>query len=148
MAQPIPLRLPQHNGAGYGEHHGDGTRKRAEAISSALELLQLLHDRGVLDLLRGAVAAGDQLMDILATAAATPDSVRALRNLIRLTKFIANIPPEFLNNLTNTVMESAERAKTQPAPSLLQLLLRLRSENSRRTAGFTLDLLERLGKVQ
>jgi uncharacterized protein YjgD (DUF1641 family) len=148
MAQPIPFQLRPRTGAGDGEHPGDATQKHAEAISSALELLQLLHDRGVLDLLRGAVGAGDQLMDILAAAAATPDSVRALRNLIQLTKFIANIPPEFLSNLTNSVMEGAERAKTQPAPSLLQLLLRLRTENSRRTAGFTLDLLERLGKVQ
>ena len=43
--------------------------KHTDAIVSALELLQLLHDRGVLDLLRGLVGAGDQLVGMLTAAA-------------------------------------------------------------------------------
>ncbi|PYV36314.1 MAG: hypothetical protein DMG06_31000, partial [Acidobacteria bacterium] len=76
MAQPIPLLVRPQNGAGADGPLRDAPHKHAEAILSALELLQLLHDRGVLDLLRGVLGAGDQLVDILTAAVDTPESLR------------------------------------------------------------------------
>jgi uncharacterized protein YjgD (DUF1641 family) len=136
MAQPIPF-VPQTRPA--AEPH-------AEAIDSALQLLQLLHDRGVLDLLRGLVGAGDQVVDILTTALNTPEAIRGIRNFLLLTKFFATIPPEVLNGLVQTATEGAAREQSHEAPSLLQLMRRMNSENTRHTLAVMLDLIEGVGK--
>jgi uncharacterized protein YjgD (DUF1641 family) len=137
MAQPISF-IPSQPNAGAGEH--------AEAIDSALDLLQLLHDRGVLDLLRGLVGAGDQVVDMLTTALNTPEAVRGIRNFLLLTKFFATIPPEVLSGLVQTANEGAEREKSNQAPGLLHLLRRMNSESSRHAIAVMLDLLEGVGK--
>jgi uncharacterized protein YjgD (DUF1641 family) len=136
MAQPIPFVPPARSA---GEPH-------AEALDSALDLLQLLHDRGVLDLLRGLVGAGDQVVDILTTALNTPEAIRGIRNFLLLTKFFATIPPEVLSGLVQTATAGAEREKSNQAPGLLQLLRRMNSENSRHAVAVMLDLLEGVGK--
>jgi len=146
MAQPIPLMLAP-KGVDPAERLTDGLDKHTDAILSALELLQLLHDRGVLDLLRGLVGAGDQLAGILTAAAGTPESLRGIRNFILLTKFFASIPPDVLNSLVRAASEGAEREKAQQAPGVLQLLRRAGSENSRHAIAVTLDLLESVGKA-
>ena len=146
MAQPIPLTLTP-KGPDPAERLEDALDKHTDAIVSALELLQLLHDRGVLDLLRGLVGAGDQLVGILTAAAGTPESLRGMRNFILLTKFFASIPPDVLNSLVRAASEGAEREKAQQAPGVLQLLRRAGGENSRHAIAVTLDLLESVGKA-
>jgi uncharacterized protein YjgD (DUF1641 family) len=146
VAQPISLLPPHQNGAGADRHLRESPHEHADAILSALELLQLLHDRGVLDLLRGMVGAGDQLVATLTAAVDTPESLRAIRNFILLTRFFGSIPPDVLNSLVQTVTEGAQREKTHRAPGVFELLRRLRSENSRHAIAVTLDLLESVGK--
>jgi uncharacterized protein YjgD (DUF1641 family) len=145
MAQPIPLTLiPQ--GAEPAKRLEDALHKHTDAIVDALELMQLLHDHGVLDLLRGLVGAGDELVGILTTAAGAPESLRAMRNFILLTKFFASVPPNVLDSLVRTAAEGAQREKAHRAPGLLHLLRRTGSENSRHAIAVTLDLLESVGK--
>jgi uncharacterized protein YjgD (DUF1641 family) len=146
MAQPISLLPPHQNGAGADRHLRDSPHQHADAILSALELLQLLHERGVLDLLRGMVGAGDQLVGTVTAAVDTPESLRAIRNFILLTKFFGSIPPDVLNSLAQTALRGANREKASRAPGMLHLLRRLRSENSRHAIAVTLDLLESVGK--
>jgi uncharacterized protein YjgD (DUF1641 family) len=136
MAQPIPFTVP--------EPKVDSSHE--EAIQSALELLQLLHDRGVLNLLRGLVGAGDQVVDILTSAIDTREAIRGIRNFLLVTKIFASIPPEVLNSLIQAAETSAEREKVQKAPSLLHLVRRLNSENCRHALAVTLDLVEGVGK--
>ena len=146
MAQPIPLTVTPRNEPDSLERLDAALRNHTDAILSALQLLQLLHDRGVLDLLRGLVGAGDQLAGMATAALDSPDSVRAIRNFILLTKFFASIPPDVLDSLVRTAMEGAEREKSNQAPGVLQLLRRMSSENSRHAIAVTLDLLESVGK--
>src|SRR5579863_469171 len=146
MAQPISLVPPHQNGTAADRHLHDAPHQHADAILSALELLQLLHDRGVLDLLRGMVGAGDQLVGAVTAAVDTPESLRAIRNFILLTKFFGSIPPDILNSLVQAGLEGANREKASRAPGMLHLLRRLRSENSRHALAVTLDLLESVGK--
>ncbi|HTZ73427.1 MAG TPA: hypothetical protein VMB47_05880 [Candidatus Aquilonibacter sp.] len=147
MAQPIPLEAPVRDAREQlrkqlerapGEH--------AEAILEAYETLQALHDHGALDLLRGMVGARDRLTDTLAVAVDAPPVVRAIRNFILLTKFFANLNSDVLGSLTQTAIAGAEKQKAVRAPGLLQLLNRLRSENSRHALSVMLDLLEAAGK--
>lgn len=146
MAQPIPLTLTP-KGPDPTERLEDALHKHTDAIVSALELLQLLHNRGVLELARGLVGAGDQLVGILTAAAGAPESLRGMRNFILLTKFFASIPPEVLESLVRTASEGAEREKANRAPGLLQLLRRAGSEDSRHAMAVTIDLLESVGKA-
>ena len=146
MAQPIPLKLTP-KGADPADRLEDALHKHTDAIVSALELLQLLHDRGVLNLLLGLVGAGDQLAGILTAAAGAPDSLHGIRNFILLTKFFASIPPDVLDGLVRTAGQGAEREKAQRAPGVLQLLRRAGSEDSRHAIAVTLDLLESVGKA-
>jgi uncharacterized protein YjgD (DUF1641 family) len=146
MAQPISSLPPHQNGAGVDRRLREAPHSHAEAILSTLELLQLLHDRGVLELLRGVVSAGDQLVDTLTAAVDNPESLRAIRNFLLLTKFFGSIPPDVLNSVVQTVVEGAERERAHKAPGLLQLLRRFRSEHSRHAIAVTLDLLESVGK--
>ena len=146
MAQPIPL-TPIPKGPDPAERLADALHKHTDALVSALELLQLLDDRGVLNLLRGLVGAGDQLVGILTAAAGTPESLRGMRNFILLTKFFTSIPPEVLDSLVRTAAEGAEREKANQAPGFLQLLRRAGSEDSRHAMAVTLDLLESVGKA-
>jgi uncharacterized protein YjgD (DUF1641 family) len=146
MAQPISALPPHQNGTGADRHLREFPHQHADAILSALELLQLLHDRGVLELLRGMVGAGDRVVGTLTAAVDTPESLRAIRNFILLTKFFGSIPPDILESLVQTVTEGAQREKTHRAPGVFELLRRLRSENSRHAIAVTLDLLESVGK--
>jgi uncharacterized protein YjgD (DUF1641 family) len=146
MAQPISTLPPHQNGSGADRHLHESMDQHADAISSSLELLQLLHDRGVLELLRGVVGAGDRLVGTLTAAVDTPESLRAIRNFILLSKFFGSIPPEILNSLVQTATEGAKREKTRKAPGVFELLRRLRSEDSRHAIAVALDLLESVGK--
>lgn len=146
MAQPITFEAPAKHGPANMEQLRNAPAEHAEALLSAYELLQLLHDRGVLNLLRGVVGAGDELIGAMAAALNTPESIRGIRNFLLLTKFFASIPPEVLSSLAETVNSGAKREKAQKAPGLLQLLWRLRNENSRHAAAVGLDLLEGVGK--
>jgi uncharacterized protein YjgD (DUF1641 family) len=118
----------------------------AEAIDSALELLQLLHDRGALDLLRGLVGASGELTGLVSTALNSPEAIRGIRNFLLLTKFFATIRPEILSGLVQTATDGTKRMETGEAPSLLQLIRRLSSAESRRALSVLADLLEGAGK--
>jgi uncharacterized protein YjgD (DUF1641 family) len=146
MAQPIPLSVPPQRVSGDEQRLRNAPAEHAEAILSAYELLQLLHDRGVLNLLRGAVGAGDQLVDTLTEAVDKPESIRAIRNFILLTKFFSSIRPDLLHGLVRTAADGAKREKARKAPGLLSLLWRLRNEDSRRALAVALDVVEGVGK--
>ncbi len=146
MAQPITFHAPVKPAPTNMERLRNAPAEHADALLSGYELLQLLHDRGVLNLLRGMVAGGDALVSTLTAAVDTPESIRAIRNFLLLTKFFASIPPDVLSSLADTVSSGAKREKAHKAPGVLHLLWRLRNEDSRHAAAVALDLLEGLGK--
>ncbi len=146
MAQPITLHQNL-NGATRAEASlPTATEQHAEAVETAYEVLQLLHDRGVLNLLRGLLVAGDRVIDTLVEAVDTPESIRAIRNFLLLTKFFGNIRPEVLNNLVLAATEGAQREKSHKAPGFFELYRRLRSADTRHALAVTLDLMESVGK--
>lgn len=145
MAKPIAFE-PEPPGNPNIEKLQSAPTDHADALVSALDLLQLLHDRGVLNLLRGVVGAGDEIVTSAAVALNSPEVLRAVRNFLLLTEFFASIPPDVLESLVNTARKGARREKSHKPPGLLSLMWRLRSENSRHAASVGLDLLEGLGK--
>ena len=147
MAEPISFNgTPRASSMTNLEQLQNAPIHHAEAVLSGYELLQLLHDRGVLNLLRGLLGAGGDFINTISAAIDTPESIRAIRNFLLLTKFFASIPPNVLGSLVETVKDGARWERSHKAPSLLRLIWRLRNKNSRHAASIALDLLEGLGK--
>jgi uncharacterized protein YjgD (DUF1641 family) len=146
MAQPIPFTV--HERPPYEEERlRDAPAEHAEAIRSAFEVLQLLHDRGILNLVRGFLAAGGELADIVTASLNTPESIRSIRNVLLLTRLLGSLPPEAVQSMLNAVISATDRPAGQNPPGILELFRRMRTENSRRGLAVAVDLLEALGKA-
>ena len=96
MAQPIALELPHRDPREELRARLENAPiEHAAAVLSGYELLQGLHDRGVLELLRAAVGSGDKLVETAVEAARTPEAIRGMRNVLILAKMMGSIEPEF-----------------------------------------------------
>jgi uncharacterized protein YjgD (DUF1641 family) len=122
--------------------------EHAEALLAGYELLQRLHERGVLDILNGALSAGDTLLDTVVEVAKTPQAIRTVRNLLLLSQVLGNIEPELLDVIVRSVPEGLAQvsAKRSETPGLFSLLQKFSSKDSRRAMGATAELLESVGK--
>ncbi len=97
MARPISLELPPRDPREeLRKRLEEAPIEHAEALLDSYELLQQLHDHGVLELLRGALGASDKLIEAAVDAANSDESVRAIRNAIILGKMLGSINPEVL----------------------------------------------------
>jgi uncharacterized protein YjgD (DUF1641 family) len=146
MAQAIPFIVQQHPQR-EEERLRNAPVEHTEAILSALEVLQLMHDRGVLDLMRGLLGAGDELVNIVTASLKTPQSIRSMRNLLLLTSLLSSVSPEVIQSIVDSLISATNQRAGQDAPGLLELFRRMRSENSRRGLAVAVDLIEALGKV-
>jgi uncharacterized protein YjgD (DUF1641 family) len=122
--------------------------EHAEAVLAAFEVLQGLHDRGLLDLLRGALGAGDQLLETVVETARTPEGMRALRNLICLSRLLGSIEPERLQRLIQGIPDDLARATAEGERKigLWTLFRRIRGRDALRGLAAVLDLLEGFGR--
>jgi uncharacterized protein YjgD (DUF1641 family) len=155
VAKPIPLVLKPPQISNEADIRADLQRKlasapveHAAALLSLYELVQKLHDTGSLDLLRGVLGAGDQIVEKLSAALASPEAVRAIRNLIALSQVVAAIDPTVFENIRDAVSETAEKSKEASAhpPGLWTILKRADSENSLRALSVVSIFLDSLGK--
>ena len=119
--------------------------EHAEAVLSGYELLQQLHDSGTLDILRGLLGAGDQVVKHAVGMAAQPESVRTLGNLLQLGKLVGSIDPEALNRVVSSLQSMRKTPKKDP-PSLAEIIRRMSSKRSRRTLAALAVILDSIGK--
>jgi uncharacterized protein YjgD (DUF1641 family) len=149
MAQPIPLELrPRDPRAELLARLQNAPLEHAEALLSAYEVLQGLHDRGVLDLLRGALGSTDRLIEIVAEATRTPESIRGIRNLIILAKVFGSIEPELVEGFARSLPEAIALTKAHESnpPGFWGILMKFRNRNFRRGLVLVNSMLEAFGK--
>ena len=95
MALPVPInRWSNGPSRRITEANPGCSDRHAEAVLSAYALLQQLHDTGTLDVLRGALGAGDVLVEHVVSLVTAPESITALRNVILIGKVLGSINPE------------------------------------------------------
>src|SRR4029450_152869 len=70
--------------------------EHAEALLAAYGILQGLHDRGVLDLVHGALGSGDKVLEIVVDAMKAPESIRGIRNFVVLIKLLGTTEPRLV----------------------------------------------------
>ena len=134
MARPIGLEVaPRDPREELRKRLEQAPGEHAEALLETYELLQLLHDSGVLRLLRGALGSGDMLLETAVNAAKSEEAIRSMRNAIALAKMLGTINPDLLQGYANAVSETLSRQKplVEP-PGLFTLLNELRRPESRR----------------
>jgi uncharacterized protein YjgD (DUF1641 family) len=149
MAQPISLKLPPRDPRAELQSRLDNAPvEHAEAILDSYELLQELHDRGVLQVLRGVLGTSDKIVESAVQTARTEQSINALRNAIILAKMLGAINPEVLESVANAASQtlgSHEKPIIEP-PGLFKLLSEFRHKELRRSVAFINRFLRLLGE--
>lgn len=146
MAQPIPLKLPPRDARlELQARLEQAPLEHVEALLDAYELLQQLHDRRVLATLRGALGAGDTIVEKLADAASSVDCITATRNALILAKMLASIDPDVLHGVAVAVAETMKGPPVEKPPGLFTLLAQFRSEETRRSLTMFNRFLASLG---
>ncbi len=149
MAQPILLTLPPRDPERDLKLRLEAApAQHAEAIMSGLEVLQLMHDNGVLELMRGMLGGGDKIIAQAVVVAGDPSAVRAMRNALLLVKAFGQLEPELLSDLTSSIapaLSQANRDESRP-PGLVKLLRTFWNKDFRRGLAAFNDLLEAFGR--
>src|SRR5712671_6827501 len=149
MAQPIPLEVPPRDPrAELRSRLDQAPEEHAEAILAAYEVLQQLHERGVLEIMRGGLLASDEIMEKAVDAAKTPEGIRAIRNLLFFGRILGSIEPEWFQGVFQAIPDgiaqvTADRGKPV---SLFGLLRRLSSKDSLRGLFAAVDFLQAFGR--
>lgn len=147
MAQPIRLNLP-HRDPREALHQRleHAPQEHVEALLATYDILQGLHDRGILELLRGVLGSSEQVLEMVVDAANTPPVIRGIRNLLIMAKLADSIDPALLEGLAQAVAEALAQSKESKPMGLMQLMKKLNSQDSRRVLGASAAILESLGK--
>jgi hypothetical protein len=134
MAQPIAFESPKRD---FREELRirleQAPDDHAEAILAGYEVLQGLHDKGVLEMLRGVLGGGDRILEIAVAAAKTPEAIRGLRNLVIMLKLAGSIDPDQLH--------ATLKGGDGKAPSLWQISKLARTADARRGMATAITLL-------
>ncbi len=150
MARPIPLELPKRDPREeLRSRLEQAPVEHAEAVLAGFEVLQGLHDRGVLELLRGVLGGSDKILEIVVEASKTPEAIRGIRNLLILTKTFGAIDPELLKKFAEAVPDTlagAAKGQEKEPPGFWEALRIVRSRNLRRGLAVMNSVLEALGK--
>jgi uncharacterized protein YjgD (DUF1641 family) len=149
MAQPIPLEIPPRNPR--AELHArleQAPEAHAEAVLAAYEVLQELHNRGVLEIMRGALAASDEILETVVDDVKTPEAIRAIRNLLFWRRILGSIEPEWFKGIFKAIPEGiAEATAEREKPiGLFTLFRRLMNKDSLRGLAAAMDFLQAFGR--
>jgi uncharacterized protein YjgD (DUF1641 family) len=149
VALPIPLELPIRDPrVELRSRLEQAPMEHAEAVIAGLDVLQGLHDQGVLELVRGMLGGGDKILEIAVEASKTPEAIRGIRNLIIMTKIFGALDPELLKKFAEAIPDVlAGAAKAQEKePGFWEVLRIVRSKNLRRGLAVLNGVLEALGR--
>lgn len=149
MAQPISLEVaPRDAREELRRRLECAPEAHAEAILAAFELLQEMHERGLLDLARGVLSTQDEILETLARNASTPEALRAIRNLLSWWRILGRIETGCFQPIFEAIPEGITLATSPRAKpvTLLGLLRRLTSKESLRALAAATDFLQTFGQ--
>jgi uncharacterized protein YjgD (DUF1641 family) len=147
MALPVLLSIPHKDPREVLFHRLENApQDHAEALLAAYDVLQALHDKGLLEIAKGALGSGEKVLEIIVNAANQPEVIQGIRNLIVLTKLLAAIDPKLLEHLAGAVPDAMNEAKTGKPLGLFALAGKATSQDTRRALTVMLGVAEALGK--
>jgi uncharacterized protein YjgD (DUF1641 family) len=111
----------------------------AEAVLAAYDLLERLHEKGIIDLLNGLLSAGDTVVERVADVISSREMVTAVRMALMFTNLLNSIDPDKLH----AVISNAGKE----TPSFLAIAKQMTSKDARRGMAAALGLLNLLGEA-
>jgi uncharacterized protein YjgD (DUF1641 family) len=149
MAQPIPFHVaPFDSRAALRARLEHVPDTHAEAILAAYNLLQVLHDRGILDTATSALSASDELLEKIVNSANSPDAIRAIRNLLFWRQILGRIEPKWFQGIFQAIPDGLAKAtaeRDEPV-GVWKLLRRAINRDSLRGLAAAVDFLESFGR--
>lgn len=149
MAQPIRLEIPPRDPQRELEAQlARAPQEHAAALLAGYELLQTLHDRGVLEIVRGTVGGGEKILENAVAVAGGPAGIRAARNLILLITALSEVDPNLLSDLTRALPKALVQASTEEAKpaGFFKLVFTFWNKDFRRGLAAFSDLLVMFGR--
>jgi uncharacterized protein YjgD (DUF1641 family) len=149
MAQPIPLELPPRDPREERNSRlQQAPLEHAEAVLAAYEVLQGLHDRGVLELMRGMLGGSEKILEQVVAVGSGAQSIRATRNLLLLVTTLGEIEPALLSDLTRALPKALVQANAEEAkpPGLFKLMSTFWNKDFRHGLAAFNDLLVVFGR--
>jgi uncharacterized protein YjgD (DUF1641 family) len=149
MAQPILLEVqPRNPRAELRSRLDQAPEQHAEAVLAAYEVLQELHNHGVLEIIRGALAASDELLEKVVDNVRTPKAIRGVRNLLFWRRILGSIEPEWFKGIFQAIPEGIAQAtaERERPVSFFGLLRRLSNKDTLRGLAAAIDFLEAFGR--
>jgi len=111
----------------------------AEAVLAAYDLLQRLHEKGMIDLLSGLLNAGDTVVERLVDVVSAKEMITALRIALIFGGLLSSIDPDKLH--------AAISHAGKDAPSLLAVAKQATSKDARRGMAAAVGLLNVFGEA-
>jgi uncharacterized protein YjgD (DUF1641 family) len=149
MGQPIPLHpVRRDQSREINSRLEQAPLDHAEAVLAAYEVLQGLHDRGVLELMRGTLGGSEKILEQIVAVASSAESIRATRNLLLLATTLGEIEPALLGDLTRAIPKALVQANAEESkpPGLFKLLSTFWNADFRRGLAAFNDLLMVFGR--
>ena len=149
MARPISLHVaPRDPRDELNSRLQQAPMDHAEAVLAAYEVLQGLHDRGVLELMRGTLGGSEKILEQVVAIASGPESIRATRNLLLLVTTLGEIEPALLSDLTKAIPKALVQANAEESkpPGLFKLMATFWNKDFRRGLAACNDLLVVFGR--
>ena len=111
--------------------------EHAEALLAGYDLLQRLHEKGIIDLVNGLLSAGDTVVERVVDVISSREVVTALRMALIFVNLLSSINPDELH----TVISNAGKE----TPSLLAIGKQATSQDARRGMAAAVGLLAVFG---
>ncbi len=149
MAQPITLEIaPRDPRKELISRLERAPVDHAEAILSVYEVLQGLHDRQLLEMMRGVLGSEGKVLEVAIETMKSPEAVRGIRNLIVLAKTMGSIDPALLQAFVAALPQSLGEAKAETVdpPGIWKLFRQFCGRDSRRGLAVVNNLLETWGR--
>jgi len=113
MAQPIPLQVPPRDPARELRARLDRIPKNTGKQSWSLTTYsRSCTTEAFLEIVLGALAASDDILERVVDNAKTPEAVRAIRNLIFWRQILGSIEPDWFKGIFQAIPEGIAQATT------------------------------------
>ena len=113
--------------------------EHAEAVLAAYDLLQRLHEKGMIDLLSGLLSAGDAVVERAVDVVSSKEMITVLRIALIFSNLLSSIDPDKLHAVVSDAGKNA--------PSLLAIGKQAASKDARRGMAAAIGLLNILGEA-
>jgi uncharacterized protein YjgD (DUF1641 family) len=140
MSKTVDFRTftPRNSREDLARRLQEAPNEHAEALLAGYELLQRLHEKGIIDLVNGLLSAGDIVVERVVDVISSREMVTALRMALIFGNLLTSIDPDKLH----AVISGAENDEP---PSLMSIAKQALSKESRRAMAAGLGLLAVFG---